>query len=133
MRTMKLIVGIVSIVLSMVILFQSCAAGVVDAIIDEGGTSGGSGMFVAFIMLVAGIVAIAARSSRGGAIFCIIAYGLSGLVGVTSSGIYADLIVWGGLCLVFAALFLISVIMDARVINTPETVKTVETVETLER
>ncbi|NLB41119.1 MAG: hypothetical protein GX815_02465, partial [Clostridiales bacterium] len=70
MKTAKLIIGIVSIVLTFLILFQSCAASVVDAIEDEGGTSGGSGTFVAILMLIAGIVAIATRNSKGGGIAC---------------------------------------------------------------
>ena len=40
MKTVKLIIGIVSIVLTFLIIFQSCAAGLGDAIADNGGTSG---------------------------------------------------------------------------------------------
>ena len=79
MKTAKLVIGVLSIVLTMVVLFQSCAATVGDALANEGGTSGGVGMAVALLMLVAGIVAIAARNSRGGSIFCIIAYALAGV------------------------------------------------------
>ena len=61
MKTAKLVIGVLSIVLTMVVLFQSCAATVGDALANEGGTSGGVGMAVALLMLVAGIVAIAAR------------------------------------------------------------------------
>lgn len=71
MKTAKLVIGILSIVLTMVVLFQSCAATVGDALANEGGTSGGVGMAVALLMLVAGIVAIAARNSRGGSLFCV--------------------------------------------------------------
>ena len=81
MKTAKLIIGIISIVLTFLVLFQSCAAGLGDAMMDEGGTSGFSGLLVAILMLIGGIVAIAARNSRG-----------------------------GGLCLIFAVIFLISVI-----------------------
>lgn len=110
MKTAKLIIGIVSIVLTFLVLFQSCAAGLGDAMMDEGGTSGTSGLFVALLMLIAGIVAIAARNSRGGGIFCTILYGLAGLLGVTSQGIFQDLVIWGALCLIFAFVFLISVL-----------------------
>ena len=99
-----------SIVLTFLVLFQSCAAGLGDAMMDEGGTSGFSGLFVAILMLIGGIVAIAARNSRGGGIFCTILYGLAGLLGLTAQGIFEDLVIWGGLCLIFAVIFLISVI-----------------------
>ena len=74
---------------------------------NEGGTSGASGFLVAILMLVSGIVAIATRNSRGGAIFCAIVYGLAGVFGVSSNGIFKDLMVWGALCLVFAVIFLV--------------------------
>lgn len=51
MKTAKLVIGILSIVLTMVVLFQSCAATVGDALANEGGTSGGAGMGVALLML----------------------------------------------------------------------------------
>lgn len=81
---------------------------------NEGGTSGGVGMAVALLMLVAGIVAIAARNSRGGSLFCIIAYGLAGVLGLIAHGIFQDLIVWGSLCLIFALIFLIGLIREKR-------------------
>ena len=112
MKTAKLVIGILSIVLTMVVLFQSCAATVGDALANEGGTSGGVGM--ALLMLVAGIVAIAARNSRGGSLFCIIAYALAGVLGLTAHGIFQDLIVWGSLCLIFALIFLIGLIREKR-------------------
>ena len=100
MKTAKLVIGVLSIVLTMVVLFQSCAATVGDALANEGGTSGGVG--------------IAARNSRGGSIFCIIAYALAGVLGLTAHGIFQDLIVWGSLCLIFAVVFLIGLIKEKR-------------------
>lgn len=108
MQTAKLIIGIISIVLTFVVVFQSCAASVVDTIEDKGGTSGGAGMLVAFLILIAGITAVAARKSKGAGIFCMALYALAGIIGVTSSGVYADLVVWGVLSLIFAVVFLIS-------------------------
>lgn len=108
MKIAKLIVGIVSIVLSILVLFQSCAAGVGDALAAQGGTSGGSGMIVAVILLVAGIVAIATRNSRGGAFFCAAAYAVGGVVALTANGVFQDLLVWGVISLVFALIFLYS-------------------------
>ncbi len=107
MKTAKLVIGIISIVLTFLVLFQSCAAGIGDAMMNEGGTSGASGMLVGIMMLVSGIVAIAARKSKGGAIFCTVFYALAGLIGVSSSGIFKDLVIWGGLCLIFAVVFLV--------------------------
>ena len=110
MKTAKLIIGIASILLTFVILFQSCAASVGDALKNEGGTSGGTGVFVAILMLIAGIVAITARKSKGGGIVCAFFYAIAGIIGLAAHGIYKDLIVWGVLCLIFAVIFLIATI-----------------------
>lgn len=114
MKTMRMVIGIISIVLFALIVFQSCAAGLVDAIEDEGGTSGSSGLIVAIIMLISGVVSIAARKSNGGAITAAIFYAIAGIIGVTSSGAFKDLLVWGIVSLVFAVLFIISVIVTKK-------------------
>lgn len=110
MKTTKLVIGITSMVLTCVVLFQSCAASLGDALSNEGGTSGGAGMMVAILMLIAGIVAVATRNSKGGGIVSMVLYALAGLIGLTSHGIYADLMIWGVLCLIFAVFFLIATI-----------------------
>jgi len=114
MNTTKMIVGIISVVLAMLVLFQSCGAGVVDAIQDKGGTSGISGIYVAVIILIAGIVAIATRKSRGASIFCMILYIIAGVLGISSQGVYGDLKVWAILCFVFAAIFLIATLTQKK-------------------
>ena len=44
MRVWKLVSGILSIILFAVVMFQSCAAGVVNALEDNGGISGSVGV-----------------------------------------------------------------------------------------
>ena len=51
MKTAKLVLGIISIVLSLFVMFQSCAAGIGDAMMGEGGTSGSAGTIVAFLIM----------------------------------------------------------------------------------
>ncbi|MCD7806850.1 MAG: hypothetical protein LUH19_05845 [Lachnospiraceae bacterium] len=58
MKTTKLVIGIISIVLFVVVSFQSCAAGIGNTLIDNGEVSGASGMLLAFCMLIAGIVGV---------------------------------------------------------------------------
>ena len=65
MKTWKLVAGIISIILFVVVSFQSCAAGVVNALEDNGGTSGSVGILVAILLLAGGIVSIATRKSEG--------------------------------------------------------------------
>lgn len=112
MKVWKLVAGIFSIVLSVIVLFQSCAAGVVDAIEDQGGTSGSAGLIVAIVMLAGGIVSIATRSSqkKGASIALLILFGIGAVTGLAMHGIYTDLIIWGVFCLINAILALINII-----------------------
>ena len=114
MRTAKLVFGILSIVLSVMVLFQSCAAGVVDAIQAVGGTSGSAGMIVGVLMLAGGIVNIVTRDSRGGAIACFVLFGLAGVVAELMHGVFMDLIIWGVYCLIVAIINLLSLYTQFR-------------------
>ena len=58
MKTWKLVSGILSIVLSIFVLFQSCAAGLSNAIEANGEAGGSAGVMVAIMLLVGGIVSI---------------------------------------------------------------------------
>ena len=51
MSTARLIIGIVSCVLSLPILFQSCAAGVLNALTDNGESSGFAGVLLIVCLL----------------------------------------------------------------------------------
>ena len=107
MKTAKLIIGIISIVLCFFVLFQSCAAGIGNAIAENGETSRSSGLVVAILMLVAGIVGLCTRKSRGGGITTGVFYAVAGFVGISNYGSYSDLMIWAILCFVFAAVFII--------------------------
>lgn len=106
MKTWKLVSGILSIVLCMFVLFQSCAAGIGNALADNGEVSGTAGVLVAVMLLAAGIVAIATRSStgKGGNVALIVLNGIGALSGFTMAGSYSDLNLWAAWCLICAIL-----------------------------
>lgn len=120
MKTAKLVVGILTLVFSVLVLFQSCAAGLGDAIQNEGGTSGGTGMLVGFLMIAGGIVDIAARRAKGGAIACTVLFGLAAILGLTSTGIFADLKIWGGWCLILCIVNVISLFTQFKTSAAPK-------------
>ena len=107
MKTAKLIIGIVSIVLCVFVLFQSCAAGLGNALSENGENSGTAGVIVAILLLVAGIVGIATRNSKGGGIAAGVFYAVAGIVGIANYGSYADLMIWSILCFIFAVVFIV--------------------------
>jgi hypothetical protein len=107
MKTAKLVIGIISIVLFIIILFQSCATGVVNAIEGNDDVSGSAGLLLAFAMLIAGIIGIAARKSKGGGITAGIFYVVAALIGFANLGTFADLVVWSVVSLAFGIVFII--------------------------
>ena len=120
MKTWKLVSGIISIVLFLLVTFQSCAAGMANALEDKGGTSGSVGIIVAFLMLAGGIVSIATRKSvgKGSNIALIVLFGLAALVGFTGFGNYSDLAIWSGWCLICAILAVVAMV-KAKKASTP--------------
>lgn len=110
MKTWKLVSGILSIILFIVVSFQSCAAGVANALEENGGTSGSVGVIVAILMLAGGIVSVASRKSvkKGGNIALVILFGLAALVGFAGYGNYSDLVIWSIWCLINGILAIVA-------------------------
>ena len=106
MKTAKLVIGIISIVLFLFITFQSCAAGLGNAIEGNNESSGSAGFFVAICMLVAGIVGICTRKGFGGGIASGCFYAVGGLIGITNYGSYSDLMIWSILSFIFALVYI---------------------------
>ena len=121
MKTAKLIIGIISIVLFGVIIFQSCAAGLSNAIEENGETSGTNGFVLAVCMLIAGIIGIAARKSKAGGIVAGIFFIFGAIIGITGYGSYSDLLVWAIICFIFGAVFILgSILGEKKVKSTKE-------------
>ena len=114
MKIWKLVAGILSIVLFVLVIFQSCAAGLSNALQENGEISGTTGVIVAILMLTGGIVSIASRNSvkNGGNIALIVLFGLAALIGFAGYGSYSDLAIWAGWCLINAIIAVIAIILN---------------------
>lgn len=109
MKNWKLVSGILSIVLCLFVLFQSCAAGLSNALQENGEVGGSAGVIVAIMLLAGGIVSIVTRNGgKGGNIALIVLYGIGALFGFTLAGSYGDLVIWAAWCLICAALAAVS-------------------------
>lgn len=109
MRTAKLIIGILSCVLVLIVMLQSCGASFVTAVDKTDDTSGAVGILFGVLLLAAGITAIAGRDSVGATIAAGALYAIGGIIGITQNGVYGDLQIWAGLSLIFALVFFLSV------------------------
>jgi len=116
MKTTKLVLGIISIVLFAIIALQSCAAGVGNALAENGEVSGSAGFLLAVCMLIAGIVGIATRNSKGrGGAFTAGGFYLAGaIIGAANVGSYADLMIWSVLSAIFGIVFIVGTILSKK-------------------
>lgn len=117
MKTWKLVSGILSMVLFILVAFQSCAAGLGNAITENGESSGSGGIILAVLMLAGGIVSVATRKNegKGGNIALIVLFGLAALFGFLLAGSFADLNVWAAWCLINAILAVIALVKGNKV------------------
>ncbi|MGN0485288.1 MAG: hypothetical protein ACI4HI_17245 [Lachnospiraceae bacterium] len=108
--TGRLVCGIISIVLTFLVLFQSCAAGVANTLEANGEVSGSAGFLLAICLLVAGIVGIVTRNSskKAGPFTCAGFYLIGALIAACNVGTYSDLAIWAGVSAIFGALFLVA-------------------------
>ena len=109
MKTTKLVAGIMEIVLSAFIVFQSMASGFVNAVEENGSASGSMGIFVALAYLITGIVYLSSKKSKkltADSINMVILV-LVGVIALMDTGIYADLLIWAWLGIIIGAGFFI--------------------------
>lgn len=111
MKTWKLVSGILSIVAFFMVAFQSCAAGIGNAMAENGEVSGSAGIIVAIMILSGGIVSIATRKGgKGGNIALIVLFGIGALFGYVLAGSFSDLNIWATWCLINVVLAIVSLI-----------------------
>lgn len=109
---MKKIIGIISCILFIIVEFQSCIAGVGNAIQDNGEASGSAGFILGLCMLIGGIIVLASKNHKGMVITSIVFYAIGALIGFGNVGSYKDLAIWSGLNLLFAALLVLHLVKN---------------------
>ncbi len=111
MKTWKLVSGILSAVLFVVVTFQSCAVGISNTLEENGESSGAGGVMLAVLMLTGGIISIVTRKGgKGGNIAMIVLFGLASLTGFTLAGSYSDLYIWSVWCAINAIMAIVALI-----------------------
>ena len=113
MKTWKLVSGILSIILFVVVSFQSCAVGIGNTLGETGEVGG---IVLSILMLAGGIVSIATRNTKGkgGNISLIILFGLASFFGFVLAGSYTDLKIWAGWCLINAILAVVAIVKSKK-------------------
>lgn len=109
---MKKVIGVISVVLFIIVMLQSCAAGLGNAISNNGEVSGSAGVLLAFCMLIGGIILFLSKTNKGMTITSIVFYLIGGLIGLANVGSYSDLKIWSILNLIFAGLLVFHLIKN---------------------
>ena len=99
MKIWKLVSGIMSILFSCVIIFQSCAAGVVNVI----------------LLLTGGIVSIATRNKKAGNAALAILFAIAALMGYAICGSFGDMQIWATWALTCSILSIVALIREDKV------------------
>lgn len=109
MKVWKLVSGILSIILSVFVIFQSAAAGLSNSLEGNGEIGGSAGVLVALALLAGGIVSIVLRNKdvKIANFPVLIIFALGALFGFLLAGSYSDLRIWAAWCLICAVLALI--------------------------
>ena len=101
----RLVMGILAILMSLLVMLQSCAVAGLGALVGSDEAGGAVGvLLVAPMVLAAGIVDIATCGSRekAGSIASVVLYALAALCGFASAGSYTDMNIWATAALIFA-------------------------------
>ena len=116
MKTAKLVTGILCMVFTLLVLFQSCAAGISNTLGETGESSGFAGLLLALLMLAGGIVVVATRKApgKGGSIAAIILFFLAAIIGFPNTGSFSDLKIWSAWCLILGILNLVSLFVKEK-------------------
>jgi len=111
-ETPRVVIGIITVVLFFLFQFQSCVAGAGETLqsifSDSAGTSGSTGYVVSFFFLIAGIVSIVCRKSKGGSIAAGAVYAICGMALVQEDfSFFKDLAFYCFISFVFGGILII--------------------------
>jgi hypothetical protein len=106
----ELVLGIISIILSVLIFIQSYLVEFSEAIFNRDSGSGTTGIFVSIFVLVAGIAGIATRKSEdiGGAIAAGVLCISAAIIGFSGAESFSDLNIYAVILLIFGAAFIVA-------------------------
>lgn len=111
--TTKLVLGIVSIVLFIFSMLQSCAVTSLGALVSEETVASGLiGILLSFSLLIAGIVGISTREKPIGSLITAVIWIIGSFIGFAGSTQYGDLSIWSFFALMFGIAYFITTFLS---------------------
>lgn len=116
-KTVRLVIGIISIVLFFLVSLQSCAAGIGNALSASGEVSGSAGFLLAICMLISGIITICLKNKKTNIAFILptVFYMLGAIIAAANVGSYSDLKIWSIIAALFGVLHIYCLLSVKRV------------------
>lgn len=108
LNTAKLVLGILSLVMFLFVGFQSCSVGVLTKLGQSSDLGGSAGGLLTIVLLICGILGIAARRNQKATLTAGILYIVGGVLALPNAQIYKDLVIWGIVSIAFGVVFVIS-------------------------
>lgn len=114
--TFKLLIGIFSLIFFIIVIVQSCAAGLGNALENNDSASGSQGFFCALFMLAAGITTIIVhnKGTKAPNIVAAVLFFIAGLFTVGSGDTFPDLPIWGSISFCFGLIMLGSLLVNSK-------------------
>ena len=115
MKAVRLIIGIVSFLMALLVTFQSWFAGLSNAMEDNGVIGGTAGVFLSILLIVAGIIGVVTRKGEGKGPFVAGGfYIVGGLLAYAMAGSYSDLYIWSVVSVIFGIVFVVGTIVERK-------------------
>ena len=108
---MKKAIGVVTIMLFLVVEFNSCAVNLANSLGGIKKVDGTAGMILGLFMLVGGIISLCSKVYRGRIIAAIIFYCAAGVIGYYNINSYHEIKIWMLFNAGFAVMLLINLIV----------------------
>ncbi|WP_287793844.1 hypothetical protein [Megamonas sp.] len=99
MKDIRLIIGIVTIILFVFVVLQSCGA---HAIVQSSNGIGNIGIIISFIALIAALICINTRDAYSGAFISAVFYALAGFLGLFNFTNHKIVFVYGFMFIMFS-------------------------------
>ena len=116
LSTGRLVVSIVSFVLSAVIIYQGYVLSMAEALLGKSENIGLLGVGVALLIIIAGIIGICTRNKRGiGPFLASVFYFLAFIITPGTGETYPDLPIWGVVALFFGLVFFVCAFANVNV------------------
>lgn len=114
---MKKIIGVLSVLLSAIVIFESITSGSGNVLSNNRGGIRTGAIILVICMLVAGILTLKSKDNRRILIIAIALFISSGITGLANISIYVDLQIWSILNIIFGGVLMLEMGQGSNIVS----------------